>query len=257
MLDHAITLGRNVHTIPLPAAREPNWRDGGIAAARHEIAPEPLLAVALDLLRMSVIVTDCAAQIVYVNCHARTLLDERRLLRVCAGKLSAANPKSALQIRQAIRRCTLSEPTPALPLGISVALLRTDEPSVPAWVLPMPQTSEGGDLRRAAIFIRNTVDLFSEDMFASIYGATIAELRVLKPLLRGMSVYEVSAALKLSRNTVRTHLKSLFAKTGTTRQSELLRLAALSIAPVSAGEAHSSGTPYADIGGAAVFDLKR
>lgn len=253
MLDHAIALARNIHAMPPLVVRDPDRRERG-TTARSQMTTEPLLAAAFDLLRMSVILTDGAAQLIYVNCHARCLLREGRLLRICSGKLSAANPKSALQIRQAIRRCTLNGPPPDLPLGISVALLRTAEPSIAAWVVPMQQRSEGGDLRRAAIFIRNTTDLFSEDMFASLHGATLAELRVLRQLLNGMSVYEVSAALNLSRNTVRTHLKSLFAKTGTTRQSELLRLAALSIAPVSAVEAEPLRT---DVECGAVFDLRR
>jgi hypothetical protein len=44
------------------------------------------------------------------------------------------------------------------------------------------------------------------------------------------------AKLGLSRNTVRTHLKSLFAKAGTRRQVELISLAALAIAPASTRE---------------------
>jgi DNA-binding CsgD family transcriptional regulator len=202
---------------------------------QEEIVGELPLAGALDLLRMSVILTDATAQIVYANHHARALLGDQRLLRISGGRLSAANPKSALRIRQAVRRCTESDAGQALPLGIAVLLLRTDEPSVAAWVLPLRQKSDRGDLRRAAIFIRSTVDLFSDDMFAAMFKATSAELRVLRQLLNGLCIYEISAALNLSLNTVRTHVKSLFAKTGATRQSELLRLASLCIAPVSVG----------------------
>jgi DNA-binding CsgD family transcriptional regulator len=231
MLDHARAEASIGHAIPFCAERYPDSPED--SNPQQGITTEHALAAAFDLLRMSVILTDGAAQIIYANCHARNLLREQRCLRVCTGKLSAVNPKSALQIRHAIRRCSENQAIPALCLGIAVPLLRTDERSIAAWVLPM-QASDRGNLRRAAIFIRSTIDLFSEDMFASIFGATSAELRVLKLLMNGMCIHEVSAALKLSHNTVRTHVKSLFAKTGTTRQSELLRLAAFSIAPVSA-----------------------
>lgn len=221
--------------MPFCAASPP---DGLQAVARQqEFATESPLAATLDLLRMSVILTDSAAQIIYANRQARGILAEQRCLRICAGKLSAVNPKNSLQIRQAIRRCTESEGGAMLALGVAVPLHRSDERCVAAWVLPMQQRSDRGVLRRAAIFIRSTIDLFSEDMFAAIFGATSAELRVLKLLLNGMSIGEVSVALHLSHNTVRTHVKSLFAKTGTARQAELVRLAAFSIAPVSVAEA--------------------
>ena len=235
MLDHATAEISTFYAMPFCATPPP---DGLEAAGRpQEMATESPLAAALDLLRMSVILTDGAAQIIYANRLARGILAEQRCLRICAGKLSAVNPKNSLHIRQAIRRCTESEAGAMLALGVAVALHRPGERSVAAWVLPMQQRCDRGVLRRAAIFIRSTIDLFSEDMFAAIFGATSAELRVLKLLLDGMSICEVSAALHLSHNTVRTHVKSLFAKTGTARQAELLRLAAFSIAPVSAAEA--------------------
>jgi DNA-binding CsgD family transcriptional regulator len=41
------------------------------------------------------------------------------------------------------------------------------------------------------------------------------------------SVPEAAQRLKLSANTVKTHLRRVFAKTGASRQSELARLMAL------------------------------
>ncbi len=233
MLDHARAIGGTYNVMPFRAVRDLSNAEQNRRPQELEI--ESHLAAAFDLLRMSVILADGAARILYANSHARGMLAEQRCLRTCTGRLSAVNPKCALQLRQAIRQCAHRELSPALRLGIAVPLFREGERSVAAWVLPM-QGADDDDFGRAAIFIRSAVDLFSEDMFVSIFGATLGELRVLKLLLNGMSVEEVSAALSLSQNTVRTHVKSLFAKTGTTRQAELLRLAAFSIAPASAGE---------------------
>lgn len=236
MMDQVRTDASAVHAIPFRAARDSDWR--GQSNRRQEIAAELPLAFALDLLRMSVILTDSRAQILYANRDARTLLSEQRHIRICMGKLSAVNTKCALQLRQAIRRSTESKESSAQPLGVAVPLIDTDDRSIAAWVLPMRQNAARLDLHQAAIFVRSTTDILSEEVFASTFRATAAELRVLKLLLKGLSTDEVATALRLSRNTVRTHLKALFAKTRTTRQAQLLQLATSFIAPASAAEVY-------------------
>ena len=42
--------------------------------------------------------------------------------------------------------------------------------------------------------------------------------------MQGSSVAETASALAISQNTVKTHLQNIFAKTGSTRQPQLLRL---------------------------------
>ena len=171
MLDYAIAETSITSAIPFRMGRDTSGLERG--GRRHEAAFESPLAAALDLLRISVILTDRSAEILYANCQAKALLREQRWLRLCTGKLSAANPKCALQLRQAIHRCTRGEANPALRLGIAVPLLRADERSIAGWVLPIQQT-RCEDVQQAAIFIRRAADLSSEEMFASTFGATSA-----------------------------------------------------------------------------------
>ncbi len=51
-------------------------------------------------------------------------------------------------------------------------------------------------------------------------------------LAKGLNLDEASEQLNVSRNTTRTHLRSLFAKTGVNRQSLLVRLILNSVAPL-------------------------
>lgn len=57
-----------------------------------------------------------------------------------------------------------------------------------------------------------------------LYGLTHAEARVASRVGRGLAVKEIAADLHISVETVRTHLKRIYAKTGTRRQAELVRL---------------------------------
>jgi DNA-binding CsgD family transcriptional regulator len=198
---------------------------------RDADAGQPLLAIALDLLRISVMLTDGDGQLLYANRQARQLLSQQRGLRVSLGRLSAANPKCAARLREAIQLCTQAKYAQQRPLGIAVPIPQSEVPNIAAWV--HPAAGSGHAEPQAAIFIRNAADLFSGDVFAATFGATQAEVRVLKLLFDGLSIAAVCARLALSRNTVRTHVKSLFAKTGARRQAELISLAATAIAPAS------------------------
>jgi DNA-binding CsgD family transcriptional regulator len=61
-------------------------------------------------------------------------------------------------------------------------------------------------------------------MLAKLYGLTPCEAKLTLEILCGRTLDQAAARLSISMNTARTHLKHVFHKTGTNRQSELLRL---------------------------------
>lgn len=54
------------------------------------------------------------------------------------------------------------------------------------------------------------------------YRLTGAEVQLLRELLHGRSLAETAARLSRARNTVRNQLQSIFVKTGTHRQGQLV-----------------------------------
>src|SRR5262249_25448357 len=58
------------------------------------------------------------------------------------------------------------------------------------------------------------------------YGLTPAEARVALCAASGATIPDAAHRLNVSPNTIKTHLRKVFAKTGTGRQSELTRLIA-------------------------------
>jgi DNA-binding CsgD family transcriptional regulator len=58
------------------------------------------------------------------------------------------------------------------------------------------------------------------------YGLTQAEARVALASSSGETIAETAELLALSPNTIKTHLRRVFAKTATGRQAELVRLMA-------------------------------
>lgn len=84
-----------------------------------------------------------------------------------------------------------------------------------------------GNKRAAAIvFIFDPDDMsrLPEDPIAGMFGLTPAESRLAALIAAGKSVRECSTRLRLTEGTVRQYLKSIFRKTDSTSQSELVNL---------------------------------
>jgi DNA-binding CsgD family transcriptional regulator len=64
------------------------------------------------------------------------------------------------------------------------------------------------------------------DVIAYRYKLTPGELRVLLSIVETGYIPKTAARLGIAQTSVKTHLRRLFAKTGTTRQLELAKLVA-------------------------------
>jgi len=58
----------------------------------------------------------------------------------------------------------------------------------------------------------------------SLFGLSNAEAKLVKQLANGSNIEEIADACHISKHTVRTQLKSIFSKTNTSRQPELVKL---------------------------------
>jgi DNA-binding CsgD family transcriptional regulator len=143
--------------------------------------------------------------------------------------------------------------------GIVTELMRGgDEARLCSWSMVIGRTN-GPPLHLCARIVRQGGDplivLYAIDplqqmavdseLLRSAYRLTRAEVRIATELANGHSVESMAELLGISVHTVRTHLKSLFAKTGTSRQGELIRLVSGSLGGlrVTRTRAHQGTSP--------------
>lgn len=183
---------------------------------------------ALDALRCAVVLTDHGGRILHANRAADAMLRDSGMIQVVGGTMRARGVTAAAELRDAIALAAKDEVKMGK-TGISIRLTEPGTPPMFAHVLPLT----GGELRTrleptaaAAVFIGVADERGAADVMTSAFGLTPAEHRVLAGLLAGRTVAETAAALGTAATTARTHLDSIFAKTGVTRQAELMRLAA-------------------------------
>lgn len=206
---------------------------------------QDMLSSALDLLKVGIVLVDGQARIVHANHAGRKLLDDRTGLRKDGDLLSARDPKATQELRAAIAAAT-SQRTIALPAsGVVIPVPAQDGRDLAAWVLPLDAGLRGEMAApfaaKAAVFVRELGDTsaFPGELFVKRYGITPAECRVLMMLVQGMTIAETCDALGVGEPTVKTHLARLFAKTGTERQADLMRLAMSALAPAQGPQAPS------------------
>lgn len=103
-------------------------------------------------------------------------------------------------------------------------------------VRPVPPASiaEYGPCPAAVLHLSDTERSVgaSPALLRSLFGLTAAESGLALLLVEGLTLDEASARQGVSRHTARSQLRSIFAKTGVTRQTELLRLVLRSVVPL-------------------------
>ena len=232
LLSNNVTMG-----CAMTACFPPQQFKGSSDIAVH--GPEPvldLLVETLDLIDLAVMLVDRTGRVFYANRAASGHLSAGSIIRLCCGRLVPLSAESSAGMRAALANLrngsSQSRHGVVVPLNDADGLIRAV-----LWVLPL-SSNRGGRLddvpgaECAALVIREIAPprAISNEFFTRSYGVTQAEARLLKTLAEGMTVSEAGEVLKVSLNTVKSHLKSLFAKTGTNRQAELIRLV-LSTAP--------------------------
>jgi DNA-binding CsgD family transcriptional regulator len=117
----------------------------------------------------------------------------------------------------------------AAPERRGLRLSKSDGDVVAATLLPLwPQRVLGafGDTTMVLLAVYEPGASTGLDPFLlqATFDLTPAEARVASLLVAGKSVKQVATDLAVSSSTVRTQLKNVFAKTGTHRQADLVRV---------------------------------
>ena len=189
------------------------------------------LTQTLDHVEAAVLLVDAGGAVTFANAPAKTMLDEAVLMRTKNNVLQATLPKADRILRDVFTAAEAGDVSVGV-RGVAVPLTTNPDDSWFAHVLPLTsgnrQKAATIHAAVAAIFIRKTAPDARAPLEAIVrrYGLTASEVRVLDALLKVHSVKGIAEMLELSQATVKTHLHNLFRKTGTRRQSELIKLVA-------------------------------
>jgi DNA-binding CsgD family transcriptional regulator len=184
---------------------------------------------AMEPLAVGVILVTASGQVLFANRSARRLLDNRDGLMIDRQGLRAGRSRETNALR-ALIGCTVGSYGQGQ--SQSSGGLNVTRPNgrraLQVLVSPIrPQQSlHLGERAVAAIYVTDPEQVSEkpEVVLMRLYGLTPAEAKVAALIVRGMSARQAAEDLAISYNTVKSHLKRVFAKTGTKRQGDLIRL---------------------------------
>ncbi|HEY5329979.1 MAG TPA: hypothetical protein VIJ79_08860 [Acidobacteriaceae bacterium] len=196
-----------------------------------------VLGVAQQRLAQSEIVTDAShtptflvtqdGRVIYRNAAADNLLSEGSAISLRSGFLAAVVRDSGTPLRLLVQRASTLPASFESPGMHALPLPRSDGRQ-PMHLIASPLPQAQRNLSGADVLLlitdpeRNSS--FPDNVLRSLYGLTSAETEIANGLLMGYSLSEVASLRRVSTGTVRVQVKSLLSKTGTSRQSELMRV---------------------------------
>lgn len=193
---------------------------------REWIATEFLLD-ALNKVQTALVIVDALGRVAFLNAPAADVLARFKGVAILHNRLIASDSVAEEELQHAIKRALSGNVDPTVRLFVHIPVAELARGLV-ASVFPLaaqPRNRDHADRAALIALIEPTVRVAHSLEEASILiGLTPAESRLAALLAQGIRLELAADQLSISRNTARNHLTSIFAKTGTNRQSDLLTL---------------------------------
>jgi len=195
-----------------------------IAEAEQQAAAT---SAALNRIALGAIVVDIDARPLLVNRLAEHILDQHDGLTITPGGLAAANASSTTALRKAVRDTITTATRDGHTSSVGLRLER--QPSarpLEVIVVSLKPLHNAEAHRSAIVFVADPerAHITPERLLRDLYALTIAEARLALAIIEGESLTDAARTLGIARNTAHTQLTSIFQKTGTGTQAELVRL---------------------------------
>lgn len=196
-----------------------------------------MYSTTMDRMLVGTVIFDEKGAIMRTNRIADEVLAEKDGIRISQGRLHAEFPAEDRELQRLIK-AALAQPgaAPVVPQPMSVTRV-SGRASLGVLVRPVPPGEWPDDRHRptAVAFIRDPgrKSQLSLEMVRHLFGLTGAEAALALLLANGYTLDEAAVELKIRKNTIRAHVRSIFAKTGVRRQTTLIHLLLNSVASIS------------------------
>jgi len=196
-----------------------------------------LYSSTMDRMLVGTVVFDESGLVLRTNAVASGVLAEKDGIRINQNRLHAEFAAEDRELQRLIKMAlTESGAVPIVPQPMTVTR-PSGRSSLGVLVRPVPagEWSEERHRPAAVAFIRDPERKWqlSLEMVRQLFGLTGSEAALALLLANGFTLDEAAVELGIRKNTIRAHLRSIFAKTGVRRQTTLIHLLLSSVASIS------------------------
>ena len=181
------------------------------------------LEASLGRLHAAAFVSDGQGKVLALNHDAEEIIKKGEYLTIKSGRLTVITGGATQELSRLLIAATTppvkggfvrlsGQPTPDA-CALEIAPLPASAPLCQMWQIPLALVLVIDAKQRPVPHGRQLIDLF---------GLTSAEARLAVELAEGKRLRDITDTRKVTDATLRSQMRALFAKTGTSRQSELI-----------------------------------
>lgn len=182
--------------------------------------------MALQAMDSGVVALNANGEVVFANQFAEKMLQAGSCLKTCAGRVTASDAAQQVSLRVALKRAA-STRHPEL-IRVQDKSTRVDDSCLVNIVPVSPANRIGAGFFRPDLLLLvshpKQRPAGTPQDFMKLFNLTPAEGRLAAGIATGQDLDAYAQKARVGKSTVRSHLKSIFHKTGTRRQQELVRL---------------------------------
>ena len=211
------------HHIPRLNALRPHLARAAFMSARLRLERAQGMAESLNIMGLPSAVLLGDGKVISTN----SLFDQvgPQFVSTAFGGVALANAGANALLKEAIERLSAA----AFQDGAKSIAVPADENNAAFIVHLIPVRRSAHDVFGPAMSILVVTPLgssqtLSGDLLSGLFDLSPAETRAAQGLLEGRSIDDLAAHFDLSRETIRSQVKAVLAKTGTSRQADLMAL---------------------------------
>lgn len=188
---------------------------------------------AIDGVDAGMLLLDRHCRIVRMNKVAEEIIASNTALRATGGRFWLADPGDNSRLALLVAGSIAIARGEAAPPAGALLVERPGRLALTITAAPLDSRADvlNGDRWHALVFLRDPeYPPVRTEQLRALFGLTRREAEIAAELATGRSLTAIAALQQLGRETVRSHLKQILAKTGTSRQAELVALISRSVA---------------------------
>ncbi len=205
------------------------------ALIKHSELEREIYGKALEQLTIGTVLIDARGRVTAINGATRELLRQHRCVSLLGDRITLSDNTSNTRLQRLLKDAQAWRAQPQSEDFVDVMRVENRSgPSLSILVRTAPRSELYPSDNSPCVILylndgarKNTAP---EQIVARLFGLTAAEVALALLLAEGCTLAQAAAKLELTENSARTCSKRIFAKTGVSRQAELVRLILSSVA---------------------------
>lgn len=181
---------------------------------------------AIEQFAVGTVILDHHLKVLKLNEVAASILADGDGIKLVGGRVALSNPARDAEFRKRLKEAVSACNTGGRSVFLAERPSGHRDIGIVVQAVQIPGFMHTGSAPAIALFLGDPERqcVVTSDAVRKLFNFTPTEAAISASLANGVSVIDTAHRLGIAENTVRAHLRSIFAKTGVARQSQLVHL---------------------------------